>query len=172
MENIKFISIIWLLPIIFMLHDFEEIIFMEWWGEKNKLELIEKYPRIAKVYTRLSTAAFALAVSEEFIIIILITLVSIIFEWYYLWFGLLITFLVHLIVHLIQWIIYKKYIPAIVTVVPSMMYSVYAIYFIYNNSNMGILPLAMWSIFGIVIFLINLIFVHKLARKFNKFIKN
>ena len=172
MESVKFISIIWLLPLIFMLHDFEEIILMEWWVNKERLVLLEKYPKIVKEYGELSTAGFALAVSEIFIIIILITLTAIIFKWYYLWFGGIITFFVHLIMHLIQWIIYKKYIPAIATVIPAIIYSVYAIYFIYNNSNMEILPIVMWSILSMVIFFINLIFVHKLARKFTKFLRS
>ena len=172
MESVKFISIIWLLPLIFMLHDFEEIIFMEWWVNKERLVLLKKYPQIAKEYGELSTAGFALAVSEIFVIIIFITLTAIIFKWYYLWFGGIITFFVHLIMHLIQWIIYKKYIPAIATVIPAIIYSVYAIYFIYNNSNMEILPMVMWSILSMVIFFINLIFVHKLAGKFTKFLRS
>lgn len=171
MRDVKFISIIWLLPLVFMLHDFEEIIFLEWWVNKNKLELLRKYPRIANVYNEISTAAFALGVSEEFIILILITLGSIIFNWYYLWFGVLVGFFIHLVVHIIQWIVFKKYIPAISTTVPAMIYSIYAIYFIYNNSNMEILMLAMWSALGIIIVWFDLIFAHKLARKFNKFIK-
>lgn len=171
MINIEFISVIWLFPIVFMLHDFEEIIFMKWWMQRNRLVLLKKYSRISNVYNELSTEAFALAVSEEFIILILITLGSIIFNWYYLWFGALIGFFVHLVAHIIQWIIFKKYIPAIVTTVPAMIYSIYAISLIYNNGDMEILSLIMWSIFGIILVFINLIFAHKLAGKFNNFLK-
>lgn len=172
MENIKFISIIWLFPIIFMLHDFEEIIFIEWWTQENKLTLFERYPKVAKVYPELSTAAFALAVCEEFIVIIMITVVSVIFKWYYLWFGVLVFFFVHLVVHLIQWLAYKKYIPAIVTTIPGMVYSIYAIYFIYNNSNMNLLHIIVWSILGTIIGCINIIFALKLAGSFNRFLKS
>lgn len=172
MESVTFISIIWLLPLIFMLHDFEEIIFIEWWLNKERLVLIKKYPKIAKEYDELNTAGFALAVSEIFIIIILITLITIVFKWYYLWFGSLITFFIHLIIHLIQWIIYKKYIPAIITVVPASIYSIYAIGFIYSNSNMEILPIVIWSMLSMVIVFTNLIFAHKLARKFSEFIRS
>jgi len=28
--------IIWLFPIVFMIHEFEEIIFMRWWVARNK----------------------------------------------------------------------------------------------------------------------------------------
>lgn len=173
MENVKFISIIWLFPLVFMFHDFEEIIFMQWWEGKNKLVLIKKYPWISEIInSNLCTAAFSLAVSEEFIILGLITLTSVIYKWYYLWLGALITFFVHLIMHLIQWIVFKKYIPAIATAIPSMMYSAYAVYYIYNSCKLEILPLTIWSILSMILFIINLIFVRKLAGKFNKFINS
>lgn len=171
MDNIKFINIIWLLPIVFLLHDFEEIIFIEWWVKKNKLLLIKNYPRIAKVYTKFSTASFAFAVCEEFIILILITLGSIIFSWYYLWFGALVGFFIHLVMHIVQWIVFKKYIPAIATTIPAIIYSIYAIYYIYTNSTMEIFPLIIWSVLGIIIVFINLVFVHKLAGRFDEYIK-
>jgi len=41
-------TIIWLLPIVFMIHDFEEIIFFKSWMNKNKDYLIEKFPKISK----------------------------------------------------------------------------------------------------------------------------
>ena len=153
------------------LFDFEEIIFIEWWVKKNKLVLLRSYPRIANLYNEISTASFAFAVSEEFIVLILITLGSIISNWYYLWFGALVGFFIHLVMHIIQWIVFKKYIPAIATTIPAMIYSIYALYFIYNNSTMKIFPLIIWSVIGIIIVFINLIFAHKLAGKFNAFIK-
>jgi len=168
MESVEFINIIWLLPIIFMLHDFEEIIFIEWWTQKNKVVLLKKYPKIAQRFTEFSTASFALAVSEEFILLIIITSGSLIFNWYYLWFGALVGFFIHLVVHIIQWIIFKKYIPAIVTTIPAIIYSIYAIYYIYNNTTMTILFSIIWSTLGIIIVFINLNFAHKLARKFDK----
>jgi hypothetical protein len=40
--------IIWLFPIIFMIHEFEEIIFMRWWLGKNKESILTKYPKLGK----------------------------------------------------------------------------------------------------------------------------
>ncbi|MDP4146445.1 MAG: HXXEE domain-containing protein [Bacillota bacterium] len=170
MDNMKFISIIWLFPLVFMLHDFEEIIFIEWWGNKNKSVLLSRYPRVANIYLKLNTAAIALAVSEEFVILSIITLLSVIFKWYNLWLGVLVGFFIHLIVHLVQWILYKKYIPAIATTIPAMMYSIYAMYFIYSNSNMKAFTVVIWGSLGTIIIFINLLLAHKLARKFNKVI--
>ena len=172
MDNLEFINIIWLFPIVFMLHDFEEIILIELWARKNKVVLLKNHPRVATLYTEVSTASFALAVSEEFIVLSLITLGSVIFSWYYLWLGALVGFFIHLVVHLIQWIVFKKYIPAIATTIPSIIYSVYAINYICVNSSMEISPLIIWSVLGVIIVFINLIFARKLSGRFNKYIKD
>ncbi len=171
MENVEFISLIWLFPLIFMVHDFEEIIFQEWWFNKERLSLLKKYPKVVKEYEQISTAGFALAVSEEFIVLLIIALTAIVFQWYYLWLGTLVTFLIHLIIHIVQWVIYKKYIPAIITVIPAVIYSIYAIRFIYKSSNMMLLPGIMWSIASMIIFLANLFFSHIMAKKLTRFLE-
>lgn len=170
MDSVKFISVIWLLPIVFMIHDFEEIIFMEWWIKKEMITLEKKYPQILKVYDGLNTASFTFAVAEEFIVLVMITMFAILFNWYYLWFGVLVGFVIHLILHVFQWIIYKKYVPVIITTIPSIMYSIYAIYFIMNSIVLNITLLIIWAVVGSIIVYINLYFAHKLAKKINIFI--
>lgn len=155
-----------------MFHDFEEIIFQEWWFNKERSALLKKYPKVAREYEGISTAGFALAVSEEFIVLLVIALASIVFKWYYLWFGTLVTFLIHLIIHIVQWAIYKKYIPAIVTVFPAVIYSIYAIRFVYESCNMTLLSGIMWSIVSMIIFSVNLFYAHRMARKFTRFFKS
>lgn len=172
MENVEFISLIWLFPLIFMVHDFEEIIFQEWWFNKERSTLLKKYPKVAREYERISTAGFALAVSEEFIVLLVISLTAIVFQWYYLWLGTLLTFLIHLIIHIVQWAIYKKYIPAIITVIPAAIYSIYAIRFVYESCNMQLLSGIMWSMIGMIIFGANLFFVHRMARKITRFFRS
>jgi hypothetical protein len=172
MKNVEFISLIWLFPLIFMVHDFEEIIFQEWWFNKERSTLLKKYPKVAREYESISTAGFSLAVSEEFIVLLVVTLTAIVFHWYYLWLGALVTFLIHLIIHIAQWAIYKKYIPAIITVIPAMIYSIYAIRFVYESCNINPLYGIMWSIVSMIIFGANLFFAHRIARKLTRFFRN
>jgi len=55
-------TLVWLLPIVFMIHDFEEIIFFKPWIHKNRDYLAKKYPKIASLFLRhlgrLSTSAY------------------------------------------------------------------------------------------------------------------
>ena len=111
--------IIWLFPILFIFHDFEEIIFIQVWISKNRRYLCEKLPRLSKKllphFDNITTSSFALGVAEEFILISIITAISYLMNWYSLWLGLFIAFTLHLAVHCFQALIIRKYVPAIVT---------------------------------------------------------
>ena len=62
---------VWMLPILFILHDFEEIIFMPLWKTRHhqKLETFKK-PFFGSVT---QGSAFAVGVFEEFIILVFIS---------------------------------------------------------------------------------------------------
>ena len=165
--------IIWLLPIVFMIHDFEEIVFFKSWISKNKNYLSEKFPKISKRFLprfdNLSTSAFALAVAEEFVLLSLITLGSVFFDNYVLWLAAFMGFFVHLLIHFGQWIILKRYIPAIWTTFFALIYCVYTLYEIVVKDNMfQISEIVLWTIIGFVLLGVNLLFAHKLAEIYDK----
>jgi hypothetical protein len=168
----KYSTIIWLLPIVFMIHDFEEIIFFKSWINKNKDYLTEKFPKISKRFLprmgHLSTSAYALAVAEEFLLLSLITVGSVLFDNYFLWLAALMGFFVHLLVHLGQWIILKRYIPGIWTIFLAFVYCVYALYEIISNNVFQISEIVLWTIIGFGLVGVNLLFAHKLAEMYDK----
>ncbi len=164
--------LVWLLPIVFMIHDFEEIIFFKPWISKNREYLIEKFPKISKRFLprmeNLSTSAFALAVAEEFILLSLITTGSVLCYNYLLWLAVFMGFFVHLLVHLGQWIMLKQYIPAICTTFIALIYCAYTLYEIISNNIFQTSEIVFWTIIGFGLVGVNLIFAHKLAEVFNK----
>ena len=170
-----FKMIVWLLPIVFMFHDFEEIIFFKSWITKNKETLSEKFPKLSKRFfvrfENLSVQAFSLAVAEEFVLLSAITILSIVFESYLLWLGIFMGFFIHLFVHLIQWIVFRKYIPAIYTSVISLIYCFFSLKFILKNNLFEPKEIVIWTFIGFGIVVINLLFAHKLAESFDKKVK-
>lgn len=144
-----------LLPLVFMLHDFEEIIMFKPWLEKNRDEIKRRFPRIDKTlskhHDRLSTSAFAVAVLNEFLIIAIITYVSLYFNFYFLWFGAFMAFSVHLFVHIAQWVIYGKYVPVIVTSILALPYCVYTLVQFLKVTDMAAEQLLFWAALGIII---------------------
>ena len=163
-----------LLPIVFMFHDFEEIIFFKPWINKNSAYLKEHFPRLSKKFLSrfesLSTSGFALAVAEEFLLLSFITYGSVYFNNYYLWISAFMAFFIHLIMHVAQWIILRRYIPMIVTSLISLPYCVYALIEILENNMFQVSEIVLWTFVGLIAMVINVLFAHKLGTKLDRWL--
>ncbi|NMS91112.1 HXXEE domain-containing protein [Clostridioides difficile] len=108
--------IVWSLPILFMLHDFEEIIFVGHWKKKFK-SLLEIPNMKKKPYGHfIDTASFSMTIGILFLIQVLITFFSILFQSYCVWYGVFFAFTAHFIlVHIPFTIIFKHFVPGIFT---------------------------------------------------------
>ena len=124
---------IWLLPVIFMFHDMEEIVGAEKWIRNNLDPIIAVHPcaeRLLKVYRGVTTAGFASAVYEELIVLIAVCLVANITDITFfdgLWFGGLIGFTLHLVIHIGQAVLIRRYIPCLITSILSLPPSIFLI---------------------------------------------
>lgn len=145
--------LILLLPLVFMFHDFEEIIMFQPWLEKNRDELKRRFPQIDKILAKnhdhLSTSAFAVAVLHEFFLIAVITCASLYFNSYHWWFGAFAAFSLHLIVHIGQWIIYGKYVPFIFTSILSLPYCLYTLFEFMKFTTLTAPQLSFWTVMGV-----------------------
>ena len=112
---------IWLLPVIFMFHDMEEIVGAEKWIRNHLDTIIMAHPRtegLLKVYRNVTTAGFAAAVYEELIVLIMVCLAAEFTDITFfdgLWFGALMGFTLHLIIHIGQAALLRRYIPSLIT---------------------------------------------------------
>lgn len=170
MNNIQII--IWLFPIIFIFHDFEEIIFMQAWISKNRSYLYKRFPKFSKKliphFDNITTASFAVEIAEEFILISIITVICYEIDWYSLWLGLFIAFTLHLIIHCFQILIVGKYIPAIVTSVICLLICTYIIRYTVQLFACG--TIVHHSVLGIVIMTVNLGIIHKFMDIFGQWL--
>lgn len=115
--------LVWLFPIIFAIHDFEEIIVVEKWITKNKQDLVHKLPKRAKNFFEknfaMKTDQFSIVVFAEFIIISLATLFVFLngftgfYKWFYL--GLFAVLFLHSFTHIGQAILLRRYTPGVIT---------------------------------------------------------
>ena len=106
-----------LLPIIFIFHDMEEIVGIEWFYSNNAW-LFERYPKILKTYKGMSHMGFSAAVYEEFIPFFGVSL----FAYYFpgqvvfaLWYGIFLALAGHFLIHIGQALAIRKYIPCVIT---------------------------------------------------------
>lgn len=165
-------TIIWLFPILFMLHDFEEIIFLQSWIKRNESSIRKSLPswaqKLISHLRNISTAAFCLGVAEEFFLITIVTIRSFFTKEYFLWLGLFIVFTIHLVVHCFQSLILKKYIPAVFTSILLLPICIQII--CYAGDNILLKNLLYFSFISIFITILNLVFIHYCIFKFDQWL--
>jgi len=146
-------SIMWLLPVVFMLHDFEEIIMMRAfllrWPNLEK-RLPGRFQSLAhdlmKTQRQLSTAGFSLAVACIFFVLSTLTLLSIEFGWNDFFAGVLAAFGLHLVMHISQYLLMRRYVPVIITSLPGLAYSVYALWAINRQTPLDWTATGVWAV--------------------------
>lgn len=165
---------VWLFPILFILHDFEEIIGFGKWYKRNSELIKRKYPKAAimldKIFAGYSTEGMAVAVLEEFILCIVICTISIYSANYNLWIGVFCAFILHLIMHIAQAVLIKKYVPSLITSVIEIIPCTMLLRRCMVISNCQTKDILIWSIIGIVIIGVNLKFAHYLMHQFTRWI--
>ncbi|TCL55622.1 uncharacterized protein with HXXEE motif [Kineothrix alysoides] len=166
--------LIWLFPLLFIFHDFEEIIFGKPWVNRNKERLMEQFPMLAnKVllhFDSLTTSSFSLGVAEEFILISAVTIISYLTGWYDLWLGIFIAFIAHLIIHIFQCIIFRGYVPAVVTSVICLPVSICITAEFLRSYSITFSRIIAFSMLGIVLMIINIWGIHKGMTVFDKWL--
>jgi len=66
-------------------------------------------------YVNLKTPSIAFGIAEIFVLLSVVTIISVLLNWYYLWFGMFLFFAIHLVVHCIPSIVIRGYVPGVVT---------------------------------------------------------
>ena len=118
MDSMNFI--VWLLPVIFMMHDFEEIIMVEVWDKRFHGRIMKKFPKRRPFGLGINYAwqspTLSIAVAIEFVLFSTVSFFSVIFQNYLLWFSAFLGLLIHMVViHILACFRFKGYVPGAVT---------------------------------------------------------
>lgn len=131
MNSMSFI--VWLLPIIFMLHDFEEIIMAEVWGKRYRKAINTAWPKMQpfglKYVNQCHTPTFSIPVEILFLFFTLISFCSVLFQNYFLWYSAFLGFTFHLVfIHMVICIRFKHYVPGVITSIIFLLPSVWLLF--------------------------------------------
>lgn len=155
-------AIAWLLPILFMIHDFEEIVFVKVWRERYQYCLDACTMKKKPFSDFRSTDEFSIGVEIIFVILSLITFLSIIFNDYHVWYGFLFTITAHFNLVLK----FKHYVPGFVTSILFLPLNAYIIYIstvmLGFNLNDIIISCALGAAVGFFIYT----FLHSMEKSF------
>ncbi len=106
-----------LLPIIFIIHDMEEVVGFGWFFRNNQW-LFDRYPKVMDMYRDLKEMPWKLGVYEEFIPFFGVSLLGYYFPGkiiFSIWFGFFLDLTVHFFVHIGMSVKIRKYIPSVIT---------------------------------------------------------
>jgi hypothetical protein len=168
-------NVMWLLVVVFMVHDFEEIIMIQPWLARNAANLNRRFPKMAgkliSQYQKLSTSSFALAVAVEFILLSFLTYLTVERELYSLWAGILLGYFIHLLAHIGQFIVYRRYVPAIFTSLLTAIYCIWAIIYLNALHPLAWNAVFLWTLITVLVLVVGLLFIHWLARRFEQYLR-
>jgi len=166
-------DIIWLFPLLFIFHDLEEIIGFIPWIEQNEKLLEKKAAFILNAHKSLSTEGFALAVAEEFVVVLFVAFLALFYHTrflYLIWLGGFIAFALHLVLHILQAIWIRRYIPALATYILCLPVSSIIIWKTTTLLHINTAELLFFSLIGILIIISNLFFALWLGKQFSKWV--
>ncbi|WP_124065060.1 HXXEE domain-containing protein [Clostridium sp. E02] len=168
--------IVWLFPVIFMIHDFEEIIMTEVWGKRFKKEIDTVWPKrqpfgldYIHVY---QTPTFTIGVVIEFLLFSFISFFSVYFQSYFLWYSAFFGITIHLVLaHMLLCVKFKHYVPGIITSIVFILPSIWILYLAKTilQYNMGTILLTAAA--GILIMIIIIPVLHKAMESWSKSLK-
>lgn len=153
-------------PLLFVIHEAEEVVVQHRWLSAHKATLMIRFPRMQRIIGHLSgidTKAFAIAASEELVVLLLAT--CYVFAGgncsMQIWSALFMAFSLHLVVHIAQAIVVRGYVPGVVTSVLLLPYAAYGLWSIWLV--MSGWELLGWGIAGVAFMVVNLRFAHWLG---------
>ena len=157
--------------VLFMIHEFDEIIFVRAWIKacKDSRNVSDIWNRSGdKVYP--STAALALMIAEEFILLSILFGLCILFEWPEFAAGIIIAYALHLFGHLAEAAKSKRWSPGAPTAAATLPLIAVLILMLAAANPFDPLRILPAAVLTALILLFNIIMLHKAAPRMQKFI--
>ncbi|PMC36005.1 HXXEE domain-containing protein [Bacillus sp. UMB0899] len=168
-HNISLVTLLWLFPITFLVHDFEEILFVERWFKKNYSTTSHKVPEFFRhTFQKMSTitaAQFTLPVALQFFVYIISTYFAVEHQYYPMFLGFNLILLLHVFMHIGQSMLLGVYALGLGTAVTvTLPYSIYLFYRLVDEGIVEISTILTSLPYGLITILIVLL-GHKMAHK-------
>lgn len=165
-------SLLWLFMVFFMLHEFEEMIYLNAFVKSNRKEIARRIPArfhpLLRTVTSKSNEQFVFSVLEESMLLAGMIILCEGLSLYSLFSAVAIVYMLHVVVHIVQAIYLKRYVPAVASGLISSAYSLVCIF------CLGKRGLLLWKDIVISVPLVavlvatNLIFVNYLSKRWVK----
>ena len=164
--KLSFITIV-----LFMIHEFEEIIFIKKFIEKNKVVKDMKNELfVKKKESYPSTETTSLMIAEEFIILSTLLFIASEFRMYEIVLSLFIVYIAHLVPHIYDALRYRKFSPGSWTSFIIFPLGILIIWNVILNKEINLVIFILCVIIIGFLMILNLIFLHKISKKIDKYL--
>ena len=164
--KLSFITIV-----LFMIHEFEEIIFIKKFIEKNKVVKDMKNELfVKKKESYPSTETTSLMIAQEFIILSTILFIASEFRMYEIVLSLFIVYIAHLVLHIYDALRYRKFSPGSRTSFIIFPLGILMIWNVILNKEINFVIFILCVIIIGFLMILNLMFLHKISKKIDKYL--
>ena len=165
--KLSFIAIV-----LFMIHEFEEIIFIKKFIEKNKVVKDMKNELfVKKKESYPSTETTSLMIAEEFIILSTLLSIASEFRMYEIVLSLFIVYIAHLVPHIYDALRYRKFSPGSRTSFIIFPLGILIIWNVILNKEINLIIFILCVIIIRFLMILNLLFLHKISKKIDKYLQ-
>lgn len=153
--RIDLTSVLWLLPVTFMFHDFEEMLKVEHWLARRRETVLAMVPPFIRRFLedsfRMNTKQFARDVLWVNTLIIGVTAAAVFFDFYLPYLAVLIIYFLHVFTHVGQAVLLRMYTPGVTTAVLIVLpYSLYAFHRLLGGGIIGWDDMIYSSVFALL----------------------
>ena len=164
--KLSFIAIV-----LFMIHEFEEIIFIKKFIEKNKVVKDMKNELfVKKKESYPSTETTSLMIAEEFIILSTLLFIASEFRMYEIVLSLFIVYIAHLVPHIYDALRYRKFSPGSRTSFIIFPLGILIIWNVILNKEINLVIFILCVIIIGFMMILNLLFLHKISKKIDRYL--
>lgn len=164
--KLSFIAIV-----LFMLHEFEEIIFVKNFIQKNiSIKYMKNELFLKKKENYPSTETISLMIAEEFVVASILLYTAGKFNMYEIALSLFIVYILHLIPHIYDAAKYRKFSPGSRTSFVIFPLGILIIYNIISSRKINLFILILCTIMIGILMILNLLFLHRISRKIDKYL--
>lgn len=151
------------------MHEFEEVLFLTKWTNKNGNILMGKIGKkhINKMVKDMNEVKFGLIVLEEYIVLLSLLIYVVLTDKYIIFVGVVIGYSLHIIVHIVQSLVAKSYIPGLGTGIISGGVSTFIAFKIIDLYAYNLLDIVKVACIIFSCIILNLLICHLIANKFS-----
>lgn len=159
--------LLWLFPVVFVLHEAEETAFLPSWLHRHRGRLLNRFPRgssrLLSFFDGISRTTFAGIAAEELVLVLGVAAWASWADVCYPWLALFLAFGVHLVGHLLQILMIRRYVPVVATSLLGLACCGWGLRILIGSGLFSLREYLLCGVAGCIVAAVNLWTMHALA---------